>query len=496
MGGADAGGVPEAGSAARLAAPQGIPASGIEPSVAEQPNGTQKNPLGLDVSGWQQNVDWNSVRNRGARFAYIKSSEGPWALNDYFGQQYKGAANAGLIRGSYHFARPNLSSGASQAQVMLSSGGGWSADGKTMPPALDIEDNPYDDGTGKCYGLSPAQMASWVNDFVTTISRNTNKAAVIYTGYYFWQDCLGGTTRFAQTNPLWIAAYYASSPWMPGGWPQHTIWQYADGYADAGQTRTATFPGDQNVFNGTMDQLRKLAGAPNNTSVGPVGAVGLIPGATLISGKWAGDGKSYIGWYKDSFWCLQMPAAERKCFYFGSPGDKPVVGDWDGDGTDSIGIVRNGSWQLTNSVNSLTVDIVQNYGVGSDSPIVGDWNGDGKTTIGIFRSGSWQLTNSQSGGPGVDVVSNYGIPSDTPLIGDWNGDGKDTFGVWRSGIFWLSDNAQSPVVKYVFPYGVPTDRPTVGDWDGNGKSTVGIVRGNGWQMTNNLGTLTVDSVRQ
>jgi hypothetical protein len=50
-----------------------------------------------------------------------------------------GATNAGLIRGGYHFARPDVSSGATQANYFLAHGGGWSADGRTLPGALDIE---------------------------------------------------------------------------------------------------------------------------------------------------------------------------------------------------------------------------------------------------------------------------------------------------------------------------------------------------------------------
>jgi len=58
-----------------------------------------------------------------------------------------GATNAGLIRGGYHFARPDVSSGATQATYFLAHGGGWSSDGITLPGALDIE-------CMSCYALS------------------------------------------------------------------------------------------------------------------------------------------------------------------------------------------------------------------------------------------------------------------------------------------------------------------------------------------------------
>lgn len=64
-----------------------------------------------------------------------------------FSSQYTGATKAGLLRGSYHFALPDQSSGAAQANYFASNGGGWSDDGITLPGALDIErtDNVFFD---------------------------------------------------------------------------------------------------------------------------------------------------------------------------------------------------------------------------------------------------------------------------------------------------------------------------------------------------------------
>ena len=235
---------------APAAAPAVAPA--VAPMAAIQPDGTAGLPLGMDVSGWQQNVDWQTAWNNGARFAYIKASEGPWTLNDYFSQQYNGSYAAGMIRGAYAFARPNLSSGANQAAVLVQSGGGWSADGRTLPGVLDIETNGSDN-SGACFGMTPAQLTSWTADFTQTYRNLTGRDAVIYTAYYFWQNCMGGTTAFSQSNPLWIAAYGAPADdvWMPGGWPQFTFWQYNNG--------SGTFPGDQNLFNGSYAQLQTLA---------------------------------------------------------------------------------------------------------------------------------------------------------------------------------------------------------------------------------------------
>lgn len=110
---------------------------------------------GIDVSGHQRNVDWNYWWNRGKRFAYVKATEGTGYKNPYFAQQYNGSYNRGFIRGSYHFALPDRSGGASQADFFVNNGGGWSRDGKTLPGALDIEWNPYG---STCYGKTKSGM--------------------------------------------------------------------------------------------------------------------------------------------------------------------------------------------------------------------------------------------------------------------------------------------------------------------------------------------------
>ena len=130
-------------------------------ALAEFPASAAGKPKGHDVSSHQKNVDWQKARSKGARFVYGTATESHTYRNPYFDQQYKGARDAGLIRGAYHFALPDKSSGRTQAAHFVRNGGGWSADGWTLPPALDIEYNPYD-SKHKCCGLKKARMVSWI----------------------------------------------------------------------------------------------------------------------------------------------------------------------------------------------------------------------------------------------------------------------------------------------------------------------------------------------
>jgi GH25 family lysozyme M1 (1,4-beta-N-acetylmuramidase) len=205
------------------------------------------NPVGPDVSGYQGNVSWSSVKSKDASFAYMKATEGTGYTNPYFAQQYNGSYTVGLIRGAYHFALPDRSTGATQADYFLAHGGGWSKDGRTLPGALDIEYNPYG---ATCYGKSAAAMVSWISSFVNRYHTRTTRWPVIYTTTNWWSTCTGGSTAFAANDPLWVARYASSVGALPAGWGFYTFWQYAD---------SGTFPGDQNVFNGAADRLKALA---------------------------------------------------------------------------------------------------------------------------------------------------------------------------------------------------------------------------------------------
>jgi GH25 family lysozyme M1 (1,4-beta-N-acetylmuramidase) len=214
-------------------------------TVVMAPDVTQT--AGLDVSGYQGNVDWSSVAANGAKFAYVKATEGTDYTNPYFAQQYNGSYNAGLIRGSYHFAHPDASSGATQADYFIAHGGGWSGDGKTLPGALDIEWNPSGDA---CYGMAGSAMVNWVLSFSNEYHAREGVWPVIYTAASWWSECTGNQGDFSSTNPLWLANYNGSPGTMPYAWGFQTFWQFAD---------SGTFPGDQDYFNGPMSGLQAIA---------------------------------------------------------------------------------------------------------------------------------------------------------------------------------------------------------------------------------------------
>ena len=249
-------------------------------SAATIPSGIR----GVDVSGHQGSVDWKAAWANGARFAIVKATESTGFRNSSFAQQYNGSAAVGMIRGAYHFANPINSDGKTQADFFLANGGAWTADGKTLPPALDIEYDPYvsRDHTNTCYGLTDAQMVRWVRDFTVEIKKKTGRDALIYTTTDWWRTCTGNSAAFS-ANPLWLARYSATAGTMPASWKAQTIWQY---------NWYGAMPGDQNVFHGSAADLRAFA----RGSVAPTGSTPARLSLTVPSRVSVGSAATRITW--------------------------------------------------------------------------------------------------------------------------------------------------------------------------------------------------------
>jgi GH25 family lysozyme M1 (1,4-beta-N-acetylmuramidase) len=399
----------------------------VQPLAVGQPAGTP----GLDVSGYQTltRSDWNTVYANGARFAYVKATESTDYVSSQFAEQYNDSSAAGLVRGAYHFATPNTSSGATQANYFVSNGGGWSADGKTLPPMLDIEYNPYGD---TCYGMAGAAMVSWIRDFSNTVLARTGRLPAIYSTTDWWTRCTGNSSAFS-ANPLFIARYTTSGSvgTLPAGWSTYTFWQWWDaGY----------FPGDQDVFNGNISQLITTASTQNAWRPSPV----------ITAGDLNSDRKPD----------LLATKPDGSLWYYSGTGTGGVSG-----GGTQVG----SGWNMFSQV------------VGA-----GDLNGDGKPDIlGVTPSGDLYFyagtgTTGSGSNPsgligGVRVGTGWNMFSQIIAGNDLNGDGKsDILGVTPSGDL------------HFYPGTGTTGRATNGNSSDLSGLGSGALIGYGWNMYTQL----------
>lgn len=200
----------------------GLPVDGIvNDHVFDLLRGVNSVPIkGIDVSYWQQNIDWKKVKDSGVNFCYIKTSEGntkePEAL-----KQGPGAKAAGLHIGYYHFASlndPNVVNDADIEAVVFDSAM------KLLPkhdliPVLDIETNKSN--------LSPDLVSRWINEFVTKMAQLGHHRIMIYSYTPFVDQHFPINHNFGNM-PLWLAQYRdVDYPKMPHGWTSYSVWQYS-----------------------------------------------------------------------------------------------------------------------------------------------------------------------------------------------------------------------------------------------------------------------------
>ncbi len=212
------------------------------PSAAATTGGTVD---GVDVSAYQLRVDWAGLAASGVRFAYVKATEGTSFVSPTYAAQRDGARSAGMLVGGYHYARPASSTGAAQARHLLAVTGGWRSDGRSLPDALDLEDSTSGPA---CHGRTPAQLLSWVREFVDTYHAATGRAPLLYVKAEVWSRCLGGDRSLGAAVPLWLFDHEPPMGPLPAGWERATIWQRG---VEGGL--------DRNVFLGSQTALAAFA---------------------------------------------------------------------------------------------------------------------------------------------------------------------------------------------------------------------------------------------
>jgi GH25 family lysozyme M1 (1,4-beta-N-acetylmuramidase) len=210
---------------------------------------------GIDVSYWNSGIDWPKVRATGQRFVFAKATEGESHKDLAFPKNWSDAKAAGLLRGAYHFFRANID-GKKQAKNYIDYVK-KTKDNGDLPPVLDIETHD---------GQSKSRIISRAKDWLDEVENAFGRKAIIYSGKYFLQDYFsetgGGPPTWAKNYSLWLAQYPntfvdGQQPFLPRGWFKWTFWQYSD----KGRLNGINANVDLNVFNGTLEDLYKFAGA-------------------------------------------------------------------------------------------------------------------------------------------------------------------------------------------------------------------------------------------
>lgn len=220
--------------------------------------------MGVDVSYYQGTVDWAKAKAAGVKFAFVRLSDGTTFQDPKFNQNWTNTKANGIIRGAYQFFRPSQNINA-QADMMIAAIGTYQKG--DLPPVIDVEA----DG-----GLSPATVAARVRQWVDRVKAGVGVEPIVYTGYYFWRDQVGGPSGYTN-NPLWVAAYSSLCPNVPSPWMRWTFWQHTD----SGSVNGITGKVDMNKFNGDLTALQAFVNATSSGPSNPPMPTGSCTSATL-----------------------------------------------------------------------------------------------------------------------------------------------------------------------------------------------------------------------
>ena len=196
---------------------------------------------GIDVSVYQNPVDWVTVANSGIYYAFAKATEGETFVDSDFATNWATMRSVGIIRGAYHFFRPGKNP-LTQANLFLKTLTGL--DGGDLPPVLDLEvlDN-----------LAPNVVLDRASQWLKAVEAATGRRPIIYTFPVFWEERLGNPTQLAN-YPLWIANFGSQTPYVPSAWKDWAFHQFSESGVIAGIASKV----DLNQFNGNHDALQKL----------------------------------------------------------------------------------------------------------------------------------------------------------------------------------------------------------------------------------------------
>lgn len=193
---------------------------------------------GIDAARFQKSINWSQARRNGVNFAFLKATEGGDMLDPMFNSHWRGAGEAGVARGAYHFyyfcTTPEVQAQWFIRNVPKSKG--------MLPPVLDMEWNPL---SPTCAHRRPDakvvqdEMRRWLS----IVEAHYGQRPIIYTTPKFYEEnqlgSFNGYDYWLRTTAKTPSEAYPDESWR--------FWQYsATGLIDGIEGEV-----DLNAFSGS-----------------------------------------------------------------------------------------------------------------------------------------------------------------------------------------------------------------------------------------------------
>ena len=202
----------------------------------------QYKTYGIDVSHYQQKIDWEKItevriNEQPIEFVFIKASEGSKWKDPYFKKNFRRAKRKGIIVGAYHYYQPKVHSDEQlrnfTSMVRLDKG--------DLAPVLDVEeiqDMPKD------------RFVLGVLTLLEKLEAHYGMRPILYTNqdYYFKYFANSEFEKY----PIWIAYFSFRKPGLSES--KWSFWQFSDKGRMAGIPERV----DMNAFKGSLEELESF----------------------------------------------------------------------------------------------------------------------------------------------------------------------------------------------------------------------------------------------
>lgn len=186
-------------------------------------DGVRGGTIGIDISTWQENVNWSQVKAAGIEFAIIRLgfrgySSGKLVLDDMYYSHMNGATSVGIKVGVYFFTQAITEYEAvEEASMCLQYVRGYNL---AYPIVIDIEDSGS--SSGRANKLTNEQRTKICIAFCETV-RNSGYRPCVYANKYYLTSLLY-TSQFESRGYLIWLAHYTTQTSYTG---RYDIWQHS-----------------------------------------------------------------------------------------------------------------------------------------------------------------------------------------------------------------------------------------------------------------------------
>lgn len=188
------------------------PAVMPDAAATNHPHQGASTSLGIDVSHFQHEVNWDEIKQAGISYAYSKATQGMTLVDPKYSHNREGTIQAGLYHGAYHFYVAGDDPDR-QADLFIQTVS--KLEDHAMPPVLDLEQG------GMKPGINKEQYQQHVFTWLKKVEQAFGVRPVIYTNHPFGNEYLDHA-GFSEYD-LWIAEYGVPEPHIPDAW-KNTGW--------------------------------------------------------------------------------------------------------------------------------------------------------------------------------------------------------------------------------------------------------------------------------